>query len=112
MANSLHKFIFVFVPISILGGVLLSFLPYSPTPTFDDTSLLFSVLEKQSFQQVLGENTNKNNSPCGEKKLIIGWINFSGDKTIQQNLPENQNPSACFFTVQEANEAGFFYKSE
>lgn len=79
--------------------------------TADDREYLYRELERTSQGQVLGTSTNKAAElyGCNEKKPIIGWIDFKGNKVIRDTLPSGQHASSCFATVQEANQAGFYF---
>jgi hypothetical protein len=74
--------------------------------TGDDSAMLFRFLEKQNSKQVLGVSTNTPD-PCPSDRPIIGWINFQGQKTIQDSLSPEASASACFHTVEEAQSQGY-----
>jgi len=114
MYSIFMRFLKFFIPTITVCAVAASILPGGAVRTFDETELLHMILEEQMEQQseVLGESTQKTSNPCGVDKPIIGWIDFAGNKTIQGSLAENMQPSACFFDIEEANQAGFFYREE
>jgi len=59
-------------------------------------------------EQVKGASDTKYNyNECTEKSPIIGWIDYSGKKKIVDKLPQNTYPSACFSTIQEAQNSGY-----
>jgi hypothetical protein len=62
-------------------------------------------------KKVLGANSTKSdNQGCTSEKPIIGWIDYSGKKTLQYSLPEGEKPSSCFGTIEEGNKEGYFYQ--
>jgi len=99
------------MPVLVVLAVGISLAPTGAVETFDETPLLNAMLEQQSTKgEVLGENTSQTTNPCGQNYPIIGWVDFTGNKVIRGYLPEHLKPSACFKTVEEAHEAGFFYE--
>ncbi len=107
-----------FFPAIIVFGIVSSFLIITFTQvfafrTYDDSKEVPQLLESQNFGSVLGANSNSRNDGegyCPSSKPIIGWIDFEGNKRIMENLPINQEASACFRTEDEAKEAGFSYE--
>jgi hypothetical protein len=62
-------------------------------------------------KKVLGANSTKPNTQgCSEQKPTIGWIDYSGKKTLQYSLPEGEKPSSCFGNVEEGNREGYYYQ--
>jgi hypothetical protein len=62
-------------------------------------------------KKVLGANSTKPiTQGCSELKPIIGWIDYSGKKTLQYSLPEGEKPSSCFGSIEEGNKEGYFYQ--
>jgi hypothetical protein len=80
--------------------------------TFDDSSKVPFILEQLNSSSVLGASTEDGAYlyGCTESKPVIGWIDYSGQKVIRESLPSGENASACFGTMQEANQAGFVEK--
>lgn len=117
MSRRFNKVLIFIITVILLvfGIIVVTSLLRIGTKTTDDASYLFRFLEQQSSQKVLGVNSRsaqeKANSQrsCPDTKPIIGWIQFDGKKTITQDLPVSQSPSACFTSVEEANMNEFFY---
>jgi hypothetical protein len=95
--------------VSIFGLIMIT---KSPTKTTDDTKTLSNILEKIPNKKILGASTENKDYlyGCTEKKPIIGWINYNGEKIITQNLPEGETASGCFESQREAQNAGFVIK--
>jgi hypothetical protein len=106
LTNSFFTFICF---ISVFALVMITKLP---TKTTDDTKTLSNILEKIPNKKILGASTENKDYlyGCTEKKPIIGWINYNGEKIIAQDLPEGETASSCFVTQKEAQEAGFKIK--
>ena len=65
---------------------------------------------EEESQKVLGISTQSPDFLCPIHKPIIGWIDYRGRKLIVDNLSDKTEPSACFESVERAQEEGFFYK--
>jgi hypothetical protein len=88
--------IFAFVAILFSGPISFQ--------TMDDTQLLYKgVFDEKT--QVKGAFSK--NDFCPEIKPVIGWIDFQGNKKIVESLPADQQPSACFETLDKAKEEGY-----
>jgi hypothetical protein len=62
-------------------------------------------------KKVLGASSTKPiTQGCSEQKPVIGWIDYSGKKTLQYSLPEGKKPSSCFGSIEEGNKEGYFYQ--
>jgi hypothetical protein len=74
--------------------------------TNDDSRQLNQYLRGLSKNQVLGASSRPSKY-CPEETPVVGWIDFSGKKVLPSNLPENQIPSACFKSYEEATSEGY-----
>jgi hypothetical protein len=86
----------------------------SPLQATDDTKILPINLDKINQKNILGAS-NQNQDylyGCTEEKPVIGWINYSGQKIITQDLPSNETASSCFKSITEAKQAGFEIKKD
>lgn len=92
--------------ITALAGVI-ALDNYGQINTFDDSSMIPSVLERQTGKNVLGTGS-EDEDPCPQNKPVIGWIDFTGNKIITESLPTGQQASACFENEQTANLEGYF----
>jgi hypothetical protein len=93
---------------AIAGGVGFSY------KTVDDSAEIEKYLNGDMSQgQVLGASTEDQAKPgdCPSTTPVIGWIDYSGKKLIKNDLGENQTPSSCFKTTQDANDAGYYLQS-
>jgi len=111
MHLSLLQKVFISGSASLMLWVLLATGVNTSYKTVDDQDKLYKLLEDNKPLSVLGANseTKSEYKYCPETKPIVGWIDFQGRKMIRTELPENQEASSCFVTVQEANSAGFSY---
>jgi len=95
---------FIFVGLSVVS-------PQNRLSTTDDTQFLPEVIEQNQNNQVLGATSEKqeyqNNYGCGEDNPIVGWIDYAGQKTIRENLPQGQTASTCFASFEEAEFNGY-----
>lgn len=83
-----------------------------PLRTTDDSQNLPKILEKAMSKNILGASTENKDYlfGCDEKKPVIGWIDYSGNKIVTNTLPDNEKASACFANLKEAQSEGFFLK--
>jgi hypothetical protein len=79
--------------------------------TADNSKILFEKILKEPKNEVLGASTElykaDSLNACPEEKPVIGWIDYQGQKIVVNSLGQNQKPSVCFKTIDEATAAGF-----
>ncbi len=94
----------------LIAGIFM--LSSNLSQTADDSKEIGSYLDRAKHGQVLGASTEKKLElySCPDSKPIIGWIDYTGNKLIKQNLDPDQKASSCFTNTEEANKAGFNYK--
>jgi hypothetical protein len=92
----------ILTSMSILATINISY------KTVDDSLYLPALLEANR-PQVLGANSNQENflSGCSKEAPIAGWIDYRGKKTIPSTLPQGETASACFETIEAAQESGY-----
>jgi hypothetical protein len=90
---------------SVVVLCLIFLFPQFSSSTDDDSAQLIQYLTNRSTNQVLGVNSKSDNCPID--KPIVGWVNYEGEKIITYQLPENEMPSVCFKSIDDANNEGF-----
>lgn len=70
-------------------------------------SYLLESRDASQVKSVQGASSKDENEFCPENKPIIGWIDYSGNKTIRYSLPEGEFASSCFESIEEAELAGY-----
>jgi len=94
-----------------LLGVLIWMSFFSPlnNSTTDDAKQLPNILESINRRSVLGANTENSDYlyGCTQEKPVVGWIDYAGAKVVKENLPAGEMATACFQSLEEANQNGF-----
>lgn len=98
----------------VVAGIILffitSFIPSTQLKTSDDSKLLRSYIinNRNNIPRVLGVNGDEiNMNECPKDKPITGWLDYNGEKILTTDIPNNEPPTICFRTMEEAYDSGF-----
>lgn len=107
LSKEVGKLFFIGASLFVVVGMFVG-IGGEPNETTDDSSAVPEILRNGWGQGVLGKDSEDVEAGCPKSAPIIGWIDFSGEKLIVDYLPEGQNPSACFASIQAANLEGYY----
>ncbi len=73
--------------------------------TEDDSESVLDAFHS-SGTGVLGIDDDSDKA-CPDDKPVMGWIDYRGEKKIVDHVPDNQDPSACFSSIENAKTEGY-----